>query len=68
LTKQVWITDKIKDDLDKLANAKNIPVEGLTCVLLRLALSDDAFVERVLKLIEKCDLKYGSIELEKKGW
>jgi hypothetical protein len=36
--------------------------------LLRLALNDDSFIERALKLIEKCDLKHGAAELEKKGW
>jgi hypothetical protein len=68
MTKLVTITDKIKADLDNLARDKNIPLEGLTCVLLRLALNDDSFIERALKLIEKCDLKHGAAELEKKGW
>lgn len=68
MTKQVTITDKIKADLEDLAKKENIPLEGLTCVLLRLALNDDIFVERALKLIEKCDLKHGAAELEKKGW
>jgi len=68
MTKNVWITDKIKNDLDKLAKNKNIRIEGLTCVLLRLALLDEFFIERALKLIEKCDLNHGSETLEKKGW
>jgi hypothetical protein len=55
------ITDKIKADLDDLANKEKVPVEGLTCVLLRLALSDDSLVQRALKLMEKCDL---SMELQ----
>ena len=68
MTKQIYVTDKIKDDLDKLSSNKGIPVEGLTCVPLRLALIDECFIDRALKLIEKCDLKYESTELEKRGW
>jgi hypothetical protein len=68
MTKSVTITDKIKADLDDLANKEKVPVEGLTCVLLRLALSDDNIIQRALKLMEKCDLKHGATELEKRGW
>jgi len=68
MTKSVMITDKIKADLDDLAKEKKVPIEGLTCALLRLALSDDSLVQRALKLMEKCDLKHGAAELEKRGW
>jgi hypothetical protein len=43
-------------------------IEGLACVLLRLALSDSHLVETALKLIESCDLNHGAAELEKRGW
>jgi hypothetical protein len=31
-------------------------LEGLTCILLRLSLSDRGFVEMALNLIKSCDL------------
>jgi hypothetical protein len=68
VVKEVWVTDKIGKDLESLAKDKGIRIEGLACILLRLALSDECFTERALKLIEKCDLNYGAVELEKKGW
>jgi len=60
VVKQVWVTDKIMNDIESLAKDKGVHIEGLTCVLLRLALSDGCFIGRALKLIEKCDLNYGA--------
>jgi hypothetical protein len=68
MTKSVMITDKIKADLDDLANKEKVPVEGLTCVLLRLALSDRNLIQCALRMMEICDLKHGATELEKRGW
>jgi len=68
MTKSITITDKIKADLDHLANKEKVSVEGITCILLRLALTDDSLVHRALKLMEKCDLKHEAAELEKRGW
>jgi hypothetical protein len=64
----IWVTDKIKADLKKLAEARKIHLEGLTCVLLRLALSDESLRAMVYHLIESCDLNHGAAELEKRGW
>lgn len=68
MAKGIWVTDKIKEDLDRLAKDKGVYVEGLACILLRLALSDEYIIERALKLIERCDLNHGVAELEKRGW
>ena len=68
MTDTIWVTDKIKADLKRLANARNIHLEGLTCVLLRLALSDEDLRMMAFNLIESCDLNHGATELEKRGW
>jgi hypothetical protein len=68
ITDAIWITDKIKKDLKKLAEEKGIHLEGLTCVLLRLALSNEDLLKTALRLIESCDLNHGAVELEKRGW
>ena len=68
MTSQVWITDRIKRDLEGLAKREGVALEGLTCVLLGLALSDDCLVKKALNLIKSCDLNHGSTELEKRGW
>jgi hypothetical protein len=44
-----------------------VTLEGLTCILLRLSLSDRGFVEMVLNLIKSSDLNCGATELEKRG-
>ena len=41
MTSQVSITDRIKRDLEDLAKREGVALEGLACVLLRLALSDE---------------------------
>jgi hypothetical protein len=41
VVKEVWVTDKIKEDLDRLSKDKGTHIEGLACILLRLALSDE---------------------------
>jgi len=48
-------TERIKKDLESLAK-KGVILEGLTCILLRLSLSDRGFVEMALNLIKSCDL------------
>ena len=40
----IWVTDRIKADLKRLADEKHVHLEGLTCVLLRLALSDEVLL------------------------
>jgi hypothetical protein len=64
----IWVTDKIKADLKRLAEARKIHLEGLTCVLLRLAISNESLCTMAYHLIESCDLNHGATELEKKGW
>ncbi|MCC6018950.1 MAG: hypothetical protein LM601_07960 [Candidatus Verstraetearchaeota archaeon] len=64
----IWVTDKIKADLKKLAEARKIHLEGLTCVLLRLAISNESLRAMAYHLIESCDLNHGATELEKRGW
>jgi hypothetical protein len=68
MTSQIWVTDRIKKDLESLAKKEGVTLEGLTCILLRLSLSDRGFVEMVLNLIKSSDLNYGATELEKRGW
>jgi hypothetical protein len=68
MTSQVWVTDRIKKDLEGLARREGVALEGLTCVLLRLALSDECLVKMALNLIKNCDLNHGATELEKRGW
>jgi hypothetical protein len=55
LCSQIWVTERIKKDLESLAK-KGVILEGLTCILLRLSLSDRGFVEMALNLIKSCDL------------
>jgi hypothetical protein len=64
----IWVTDRIKADLKRLADERHVHLEGLTCVLLRLALSDDYLLKMALRLIENCNLNHGATELEKRGW
>jgi hypothetical protein len=45
MTSQVWVTDRIKKDLESLAKKEDLTLEGLTCILLRLSLSERRFVE-----------------------
>jgi hypothetical protein len=68
MTGTIFVTNRIKADLERLAKERGIKIEGLACVLLRLALSDSHLVETALKLIESCDLNHGAAELEKRGW
>jgi hypothetical protein len=68
MTSQIWVTDRIKKDLESLAKKEGVTLEGLTCILLRLSLSDRGFVEMVLNLIKSSDLNCGATELEKRGW
>jgi hypothetical protein len=68
VTSQIWVTDRIKKDLEELARKEGVALEGLTCVLLRMALSDESLLNMALKLIKGCDLNHGSTELEKRGW
>jgi hypothetical protein len=56
LCSQIWVTERIKKDLESLAKKEGVTLEGLTCILLRLSLSDRGFVEMVLNLIKSCDL------------
>ncbi|TDA29036.1 MAG: hypothetical protein DSO00_05060 [Archaeoglobi archaeon] len=68
MTSPIWVTDRIKKDLETLAKKEGVTLEGLTCILLRLSLSDRGFVEMVLNLIKSGDLNCGATELEKRGW
>jgi hypothetical protein len=68
VAKVISITDKIHDDLKRLAEKEGIALEGLACVLLRLALSDERLVGMALRLIKACDLNYGAAKLGEKGW
>lgn len=68
MAKPIYVTDKIHEDLKRLAEKEGVALEGLACVLLRLALSDERLVSMALRLIKACDLSYGAAKLGEKGW
>jgi hypothetical protein len=66
---QVYVTPKIKQDLEnvKPANQNQVTEEGLVNVILRLTLSDEQEMKKIVNLIKRAQLG-GELDLEKKGW
>jgi len=68
MTKTLAITDRTHRRLVELKNERGIEnVEALGNVLLILALSDSALVERAVNLIRDWDLDKGAERLEKEN-
>lgn len=64
---QAWLTERIKDDVNRTAKTYRIKKEALLNVLVRLALNDEAEVRRAILLIRSATLG-GQTDLERKGW
>ena len=66
MTKQLWITDKVRERLMKLRDEHSIKhLEALSNVILILALTDEALIKRAVSLIKAWDLDKGAERLGK---
>jgi len=66
-SRTVWLTAKIKNDLERIAQENEVRQEALINVILRLTFSDDQALSKVIKLIKSANLG-GEIDLAQKGW
>jgi len=66
MTKQLWITDKVRESLMKFMDEHSIKqMEALSNVILILALTDEALIKRAVSLIKAWDLDKGAERLGK---
>jgi len=63
----VWLSDRVKEDLERIAKEHKVSQEAIANVILRLTFSDDQEVRKVINLIKSANLG-GQMDLTKKGW
>ena len=67
MVKAIYMTDKVHEDLKRVSDREGISMEGLACVILRLALSDESYVKKLINFMKSCDMD-GPVDLKRKGW
>jgi len=68
MTSQVWVTDRIKRDLEGLAKREGVALEGLALRPAEARIERQALSEDSLELDEELRLQPRSAEPEKRGW
>ena len=63
----VWIADKVKDDLTRVAKENSVTQEAIATVGLRLLMSDEQRLKTVINFIKSSSLG-GATDLTSKGW
>ena len=63
---QVYVTDKVNEQLTKAAKVNEVTKEGLCNILLALALTNESSLVQAVKLIKLWSLG-GTAEQEKRG-
>ena len=63
----VWLTAKIKEELQKIAENDDVAEEAIVNVALRLIFSDSRERKKIINLIKSAELG-GQVDLTNKGW
>jgi predicted transcriptional regulator len=57
MTTTVWITDEVKNQIDKIAGKNSVTREGLVDVILRLSLWDDIKVNQAIVIMKAYNIR-----------
>ena len=57
MTTTVWITDEVKNQIDKIAGKNSVTQEGLVDVILRLSLWDDIKVNQAIVIMKAYNIR-----------